>query len=207
MATKKLTHKVRNPLDKTKWMDIWTVTTTATSTATGSTAATYKIEPSENWDIPSNQIKITGTPGVVITNNNDGHITTLPFSSSSAVYLDGQGNWSDVRQSINISGSNGLSVSYDNNKWEIIHSEWTDSTSSPIDSDESNLFFAPYLIDDGSEVVPPTASGIVSDIIAVPLIKYDNWGHIRYATTIDYDLSDFISTKELTVENGILYYN
>lgn len=202
MATQHITHNVRNPLKQNEWIELWTATTTATSTATGSTAATYKIEPSKNWDIPSNQIKgdisedqikITSTPGVVITgDDDDGHITTLPFSSSTAVYLNGQGQWTTPQTDISITGTNGIGVTSNNNTWSIGHN-FTTSTPAAVD-EETGLYWAPEIPTDELAIYP----NFVSQVI-IPYLEYNIQGHILNSVGQPKNIGN-----TLYVEKGIL---
>ena len=68
MGNTTLTHKLRNPKDLSKWLDIWTADVTD--------ANNYTIAPSEHWEIPANQITdYIYTPEATQDNPNPDSIT------------------------------------------------------------------------------------------------------------------------------------
>lgn len=190
MATKTITHKVRNPLKLNEWIEVWTATTTGTATATE--AANYKIEPSDNWEIPSDKVKITASPGIVALDNNTGKIISIPFESSSASFLNSQGQWTTPQANISITGINGIGATYNNNTWSIGHN-FTTSTPAAVD-EESGLYWAPEIPTQELAVYP----NFVSQVI-IPYLKYDIQGHILYSVGQPRNIGN-----TLYVEKGIL---
>lgn len=114
MGNTTLTHKLRNPKDLSKWLDIWT--------ADVANANNYTITPSEHWEIPANQIidhSYTPEPtqdnpnpdpitekNTTIENPEGGHIAITnsdgsiregaaidPENGSSTKFLNEKGNW------------------------------------------------------------------------------------------------------------------
>ena len=180
--TATLTHKVRNPQDLDKWLDIWEAEVSAEYDESNNRSnEVVTITPSNNWKIPTNNIigtipvnqiimENTAAEGqnpnnqnVIIRTDQNGNLIAGPIidsEGSATQFLNEQGNW------VSIMVDRGLSIvnSAIGHSNSINISEQTNELSYDEDEDQLSI---PFINLSALSSIPYTFASNTASFIAI----------------------------------------
>ena len=178
-----LTHKIRNPKDVSQWIEDWT----ATVHKDENDNITYKIQPSENWKIPVNQIIDSDSGMKVVDTENeiyDFQNNEIPYENKLAIFKDHN---TIISSPTTFNYSNGSINKFLNEKGEWIQLK---SDSGIKITNNNNIF----TIEHENSIEPTSNSGIGITLtpygespnsnqdylmLQYPRLWYDAQGHIK----------------------------
>ena len=197
MTTVNVSHKIRNPRDLSKWLNIWTAEVDG-----GNDRTLYKIIPSENWKIPVNRLD-SETNGNLpsnisvstdqIVNSNTAHNVTTPvansYSQNALTKFNASGNL--VAGPILNTSSNGTALLNEKGEWVSNKISLTQRTISSISYPVIDL----DLYNNNNNVINNSKSSVYfknSDTVSFAIEQSNN---LSYLTA---DLKDSaVSTSKL----------
>ncbi len=171
MGNTTLTHKLRNPKDLSKWLDIWTADVTD--------ADNYTIAPSEHWEIPANQITdYIYTPEATQDNPNPDPITekNTTIENPEGNHIAITSNDGSISEGPKIDEQNGSSGKFLNEQGQWVANNYDlkiQNYKLKYDDDDSYL---PTLILDGTnsfDIIPIETVGFINAYVGSTRHSYE----------------------------------